>query len=1126
MAVKSVTVRLLGEDSSLRRALRGSAADAAILDRNLEKADKSGHRLNDTLNTSNDRTTMLVQGALALGPALVPLGAQAVPIVMGLATQLGVAAGAAGTLALAFQGVFKSVGAVNEYAIDPTNANLEKMREEMAKLGPEGREFVRFLADLRPAMQDLQDIAQEQMFPGMTEGIEELLTLMPQVEEIVGKFASGIGQVSASAGRDLAGSDWASFFNYIEDEAKPILVDMMETLGNFANGFADLIVAFGPLTEDFSNGFRRMSEDFAQWSQNLSQTEGFASFVEYIEETGPQVADTLGSLAMALVEILEAAAPVGAATLPIIRTLADILAAIMNTPAGPVLVGVAAGLSAVSRAIALYNVANGSALMGFLGGAETKGAKAGAALRIGAAGVAALALSMTDLDNKMGINNTAMLASLGLMAGGPGAIAGGLIGLTMDAAAANDSLVAATEAATDAIRTQNEAVMELARSNLLAQIAESTDKGFIDSLGAVAEMDWSKLWEAGPSMGAAREGMGQFTESGQAAQSALEALDRAMNPIPPKADEIGWAARGMSEEFAGATENVLSLSAALTELNEWLSKRAAIRGYGDDLETLATSVKEGFSQEMVENLDATAASIAKVAENIKGKGAREDFLQGARESLRELAEGAGPKARAEIQKVIGKLDELGLTSPKPKVDTREVQRAKEEAANLERGLNNLGNINATPSITVEGAAAAGAAARSVETALNAIDDEMVYINVMTRRQGGNESGGLGPVGNADGGTIGGNRYPYKDKVLRYLAPGEEVISNRKGQADLFRPLLKEINQFGMAWGGTVPGWGGGGSDPLRMIRYIDPPDKRDKGQSLAEFRAEEIKELRAIHREVKSVIHAFAVDLDDGPGGVRKALRDFQKDLKEAGGAWTKGLEAQAEKIRDLAERYDTLNGRIEAQSAVVDQANAALSEMQSAAASFGSAVAGKFTTDLFGGGLTGMDKALSGDIAGRREFDALIQSLIGQGLDPKSDFFREIAASGDLRTARQLSAGGAGVIDYYEGQYATRAGLNTAAGAFASEASFGSDLRTAAAEAQKQTEILTSFQTRQTDLQKLTNARLQKIEDSLKGEGAEKIGQEVGKAVNSPATAASQTNGGGGGHGPHTSWGGHGWRR
>lgn len=55
-------------------------------------------------------------------------------------------------------------------------------------------------------------------------------------------------------------------------------------------------------------------------------------------------------------------------------------------------------------------------------------------------------------------------------------------------------------------------------------------------------------------------------------------------------------------------------------------------------------------------------------------------------------------------------------------------------------------------------------------------------------------GGIGH--HADGGTVRGPRWPYGDKVLIMAAPGEEVVSNRYGQADRYRASR-------MADGGTV-----------------------------------------------------------------------------------------------------------------------------------------------------------------------------------------------------------------------------------------------------------------------------------------------------------------------------------
>ena len=94
---------------------------------------------------------------------------------------------------------------------------------------------------------------------------------------------------------------------------------------------------------------------------------------------------------------------------------------------------------------------------------------------------------------------------------------------------------------------------------------------------------------------------------------------------------------------------------------------------------------------------------------------------------------------------------------------------------------------------------------------NATRDRQVRI--ITKIFGGQVPSGVPykAPGTADGGTIPGQRSPYGDKMHAFLAPGEEVISNRYGQADRHRSLLKAINANRFADGGTV-GRGSGDKD--------------------------------------------------------------------------------------------------------------------------------------------------------------------------------------------------------------------------------------------------------------------------------------------------------------------------
>jgi hypothetical protein len=396
----------------------------------------------------------------------------------------------------------------------------------------------------------------------------------------------------------------------------------------------------------------------------------------------------------------------------------------------------------------------------------------------------------------------------------------------------------------------------------------------------------------------------------------------------------------------------------------------------------------------------------------------------------------------------------------------------------------INGIKVNPSINVNNGPAMSNIA-ALEARLRAIKDETVFVNV--RQIGKTPGGDFGPTGSADGSTVPKTGRGYADRHLYLLADGEEVISNRRGQADRFRPLLKRINR--MAAGGTA----GGAYDPL--FTYIDPKDKRgDRTQ--AEFRRDEIKQMRDIHRAVAQVVKQLTVDLSAGGGAVRDTLRQFKQELRDAGGDWTRGLEKQARKIENASDKYDRLGVSIEAQQVAVDNANAALESIKSAQQSYAAAVAGQFKSNLFGGGLAGLDKALTGDIGNRQQKDALLAQLAAMGLDPTSAFYKELAAEGDVSTLGQLAAGGPGAVAHYAQQYALRDQLNAAAGQTQADLSYGADVHAAAVEAAAQTLILETLKTDQRELQKETNERLKALEKAAAIDGPDRTGRKVGDEI------------------------------
>ncbi|HET9499792.1 MAG TPA: hypothetical protein VFO98_05995, partial [Marmoricola sp.] len=349
-----------------------AAAQSELLARHLDRLDKGAVRAQRSLDDTGDsgdnlsvafrngskdidrfsgRLAVLGKIAATLGPALIPIGALGVPAVAGLASALGFSAIAAGTAVLAFQGVGEALDKVNKAALEPTEKNLQDARDAMAALSPAARDLVDQLHDMVPAFRALRDTAAAGLFPGLVDGLQHLEAALPRVERVIGAITTELGDIASDAGRSLASDRWAPFLDFIGDEAPEALADLASAAGDTAHGLAELWMAFDPLNDDFTRWVRRAADDFDRWASQLSQTQGFAEFVDYIREVGPQVGDTLSAVGNALLQIAEAAAPLGGPTLHIIEALAKAIAAIADSDLGtPIFALISAGVAAKSIA--------------------------------------------------------------------------------------------------------------------------------------------------------------------------------------------------------------------------------------------------------------------------------------------------------------------------------------------------------------------------------------------------------------------------------------------------------------------------------------------------------------------------------------------------------------------------------------------------------------------------------------------------------------------------------------------------------------------------------------------------------------------------------------------------------
>lgn len=511
--------------------------------RDMDSVATSAKRADSSINQLTGRLRLFADLAAILGPSLVPIGAVAVPAVTGLAQQLGFAALGTASLVTAFQGVGDALTAVNDAALDPTAENLEKARVAMAGIGPEAQGFVTRFQELRPTLDGIRDAAAAGWFPGLTESLDSFQQIAPQVATMFERIGRTGGALVAEGAAAFAGPEWDDFRSFLTSEAAPRLDELGRTVGNLAAGMAELWMAFSPLNRDFSSWLLDASRGFREWSEGLSQTQGFAEFVDYIRTNGPRVADALSAVGDAVLQIIEAVAPLGGPSLQIIESFATAIAAIADSDLGTPIFAAVAAYSALNRVLqmtaALQARINGGAAAGggiagmlgigasartgirgtltdlramsreygrlgraqstvLAGMSQTSGAAQRTADRLkgvgkAGAGVAALAVATTGLGDSMGVTNTATLSLMGTMAGPWGAAIGAGVGLAIDFANANKDIEAAITAANQAASSGDMDAMNQAFISLNDQLREqddlvSRDGGFWDFIDDTTSM--------------------------------------------------------------------------------------------------------------------------------------------------------------------------------------------------------------------------------------------------------------------------------------------------------------------------------------------------------------------------------------------------------------------------------------------------------------------------------------------------------------------------------------------------------------------------------------------------------------------------------------------------------------
>ena len=541
------------------------------------------------------------------------------------------------------------------------------------------------------------------------------------------------------------------WFNQAIQTINQALPDLNQEIAGFSNqlgqagnavlnGLVNAFRILNPLFTTAGDYITQIAEGFNRWTQDG----GLQSFATFAENAFPKVADALGSVATLAMNIVTALAPIGPAVLTIITDVANAL----NGLPLPVLAGVALAAGAVFTAFQHW-----STLQPIFDGVVTKlesvraGATAVAGVKIAgwAAGAYAalttlntavtnVALSFTPLSDEISrINQAVASGDVSKAAGDYKNVAAGL-----------DTV----QNHMGPLFTVSTAFVSWLHDHKLDFLTAGADGVITDQIDAVNRYKGAakSAHEAAAAAAAQQETVeGQLTTALNNQTTAATFLNNAFKLLDGQNLSLAQAQTGQAAAFNTAT--------------------AALQQNGTAID--GNSKNAVANQQAIQQAATAAQQLA--AATTTATGSTDQGTQSFMASKTALEQ---------------QLQAQGLLTPAVQayIDTL-FQVPKELTTQL-----NVDNTRAMAAI-----AQAKAALDSIPRNATIDINGAVHINTA-----GVAAAGLKAY--ADGGTIGGGGTVVgpgtstSDSLVARIANTEEIISNRFGQADRWRPLLKDINR--------------------------------------------------------------------------------------------------------------------------------------------------------------------------------------------------------------------------------------------------------------------------------------------------------------------------------------------
>lgn len=260
---------------------------------------------------------------------------------------------AAESVASAQRGVESSLLSTSK-ATGSATTKADEYRKALADLTPEGRALFQAIAGpsgLKVAFDAWQKSLQPHTLPLFTRAVDGAKNSLPGLTPLVIAASDAVEILMDKASRQLKSPFWQAFKDGVAKSAKPAIVGLGTAIGNVFTGAAGIVDAFLPHMDSIAGRSDRITSRFAKWGTSLKGSPKFEKFLAYVKETSPGLAEFIGSIFTAALDVSKALAPLSQTMFDIVQPIFDAISWVATESPG--IVQTLWTLYAVNKAIAL-----------------------------------------------------------------------------------------------------------------------------------------------------------------------------------------------------------------------------------------------------------------------------------------------------------------------------------------------------------------------------------------------------------------------------------------------------------------------------------------------------------------------------------------------------------------------------------------------------------------------------------------------------------------------------------------------------------------------------------------------------------------------------------------------------